>query len=152
MKKVTSPRKIFQYQKADYKSFKAEPRNYTSDFLSKAPSTDINTLWKDFKTKIHQLTEKFISQKLIRGNKTHKPWIDKHVRTLQRKRNKLFKKQWASHRVKDMSYYGHIKAKIQKAERQAYWKHVENIDIGDPESDHQPNKQKRFWSFIKSLR
>ena len=153
MKKVTSPREIFQYHKADYEGFKAELRDYTSDFLSKAPSTDINTLWKDFKTKIHQLMEKFIPQKLIRGNKTHKPWIDKHVRTLQRKRNKLFKKQRASHRAKDISHYRHIKAKVQKAERQAYWKHVENIiDIGDPESDHQPNKQKRFWSFIKSLR
>ena len=75
------------------------------------------------------------------------------MRTLQRKRNKLFKKQQASHRAIDISHYRHIKAKVQKAERKAYWKHVENIiDIGDPESDHQPNKQKRFWSFIKSLR
>ena len=44
---------------------------------------------------------------------------------------------------------------MQKVERHAYWKHVENIihvDIGDPESDYRPNKQKRFWSFIKSLR
>ena len=105
MKKVTSPRKIFQYHKADYEGFKAELRDYTSDFLSKAPSTDINTLWKDFNTKIHQLMEKFIPQKLIRGNKAHKPWIDKHVRMLQRKRNKLFKKQRASHRAKDISHY-----------------------------------------------
>ena len=44
MKKVTSPRKIFQYHKADFEGFKAELKNYTSDFLSKAPSTDINTL------------------------------------------------------------------------------------------------------------
>ena len=66
MEKVTSPRKIFQYQRADYEGFKAEFRNYTFDFLSKAPSTDINTLWKDFKTKIHQLMEKFIPQKLFR--------------------------------------------------------------------------------------
>ena len=39
MKKVTSPRKIFQYHKADYEGFKAEIRNYHSDFLSKATST-----------------------------------------------------------------------------------------------------------------
>ena len=64
-----------------------------------------------------------------------------------------FKKQPASHRAKDISHYQHIKAKVQKAERQAYWEHVENIIyIGDPESDHQFNKQKIFWSFIKSLR
>ena len=43
--------------------------------------------------------------------------------------------------------------KVQKGERQAYWKHVENsTDIGDPESDYQPNKQNRFWYCIKALR
>ena len=83
-----------------------------------------------------------------------KPWIDKHVRTLQRKRNKLFKKQLATHHAKDISHYRHIKAKVRKAERQAYWKHVENIlDIGDPESDHQPNKQAEeilvFYQVVK---
>ena len=97
--------------------------------------------------------EKFIPQKLIKGTKTHKPWIDKHVRALQRKRNKLFKKQRASHRAKDISHYRQIRSRVQKAERQAYWRHVENIiDMGEPESDNRPNKQKRFWSFIKSLR
>ena len=152
-KKTTAPRKIFQYRKADYDGFRAELRDYTSEFLSKAPSSDINSLWKDFKGKIHQLMEKFIPQKLFRGDKTRKPWIDKHVKALQRKRNKLFKKQRASHRTNDISHYKQIRARVQKAERQAYWKHVENIiDIGDPESDYRPNKQKRFWSFIKSLR
>ena len=97
--------------------------------------------------------EKIIPQKLIQGNKTHKPWIDKHVRMLQRKQNTLFKKQLASFHAKDISHYRHIRAKVQKAERQVYWKNVENIiDIGDPESDHQPSKQKRFWSFINLLR
>lgn len=97
--------------------------------------------------------EKYIPQKLLKGNKTRKTWIDKNVKVLHRKRNKLFKKQQETHRAKDISNYKRMRARVQKAERQAYWKHVENlIDYGDPESDQNPGKQKRFWSFIKSLR
>lgn len=36
-------------------------------------------------------------------------------------------------------------SEVQIDERQAYWKHVENIiDLGDPEADYRPSKQKRF--------
>ena len=46
-----------------------------------------------------------------------------------------------------------MKSKIQRAERKAYWQHVEEvIDPGDPDIDDRPGKQKRFWSFIKSLK
>ena len=39
-----------------------------------------------------------------------------------------------------------------KAERQSYWQFVVNIiEVGDPDRDQQP-KQKRFWSYIKSIR
>ncbi|MCG8077241.1 MAG: hypothetical protein JAY75_13485, partial [Candidatus Thiodiazotropha taylori] len=118
-----------------------------------ATSVDIDTLWTNFKSKIHDLMEKYIPQKLFRGTKVHKPWIDKNVKALKRKRNKLFKRQRTTHRAKDVSHYKQMKAKVQKAERRSYWKHVENIiDLGDPEADHRPGKQKRFWTFIKSLR
>ena len=46
-----------------------------------------------------------------------------------------------------------MKSKIQRAERQAYWQHVEEVvDPGDPDIDDRPGKQKRFLSFIKSLK
>ena len=63
LEKTTAPRKIFQYREADYDGFRAELRDYTPEFLSKAPSSDINFLWKDFKGKIHQLMEKFIPRR-----------------------------------------------------------------------------------------
>ena len=46
-----------------------------------------------------------------------------------------------------------MRVRVQKAERQAYWRHIGYlIDIGDLEKDLNPGKQKRFWSFIKSLK
>ena len=67
-----------------YEGFKRELHDLTADFLQKAtsPNSDINSLWTDFKCKIHELMEKYIPQKLIRGTKTKKPWIDKQMESL----------------------------------------------------------------------
>ena len=38
-------------------------------------------------------------------------------------------------------------------QRQAYWNYLDKmLDFGDPETEHQTGKIKRFWSFVKSLR
>ena len=48
--------------------------------------------------------------------------------------------------------YKETKARLQKTERQSYWKFIDNIiEVGDPDQEQQP-KQKRFWAYIKSLR
>ena len=42
--------------------------------------------------------------------------------------------------------------KLQNVERKSYWKYTENlIEVGEAAQDYQP-KQKRFFSFMKSLR
>ena len=90
--------------------------------------------------------EKYIPQKLIRGTKTRKSWIDKQMKSLYRKRNRLFKKQKSTHRPKDVSTYKQMRKRVQKAERQANRRHINNlIEIGDPEKDLNPGKKKRFW-------
>ena len=58
-----------------------------------------------------------------------------------------------SYSPKDIKSYKETKAKLKKAERQPNWGYVKNIiEVGDPNQDQQPSKQKRFWSYIKTLR
>ena len=96
--------------------------------------------------------EKYIPPKLLRGNKLEKPSISWEVKGLMRKRNKLFERQRKTGNPKDIKHHKETKARLQKAERQSYWNFVDNtIEVRDPEQEQQP-KQKRFWSFIKSLR
>ena len=72
---------------------------------------------------------------------------------LKAKTNKLYTKQKASDNPKDKRRYQQARSETQKMERQAYCQYIEDlIDIGDPHSDQQPPKQKRFWNYIKSLR
>ena len=72
---------------------------------------------------------------------------------MHRKRDKLFQKQRASKRSKDIGSYRSMRARVQRAERQAYWNYLDKmLDFGDPETEDQSGNMKRFWSFVKSLR
>ena len=52
-----------------------------------------------------------------------------------------------------MKKFKEAKANAQRLQRKAYWEYVDNlIEIGNPDSDEKPNKQKRFWSYVKALR
>ena len=153
MKKASSPRRVFKYHKADYDSFNKDFQRFSEEFMEQVMTMDIEVMWKKFKTTIQTLMEKHIPHKTIRGDKKPKPWINRSIRALHRKRDKLFKKQRSSKRSKDISNYKTMKARVQKAERQAYWNYLDKmLDFGDRETEHQSGKMKRFWSFVKSLR
>ena len=152
MRFVTPPRKIYKYKNADYQSMRRELRSTQADFEEKARSEDVEQLWSTFKEKIQTLMESYIPSKILRRNREHKPWISRQVKTLLRKSKKLFQRQRRTGKVRDIRHYKETKARLQKAERQSYWQFVDNIiEVGDTDQDQQL-KQKRFWSYIKSIR
>ena len=96
--------------------------------------------------------DKCIPSKMLRGDKIQKPWVNKQVKSFRRKQKLLFKRQRKTRAAKDIRHFKETKAKLQKAERQSYCKYLDNlIEVGDPGQEHQP-KQKRIFSFVKSLR
>ena len=151
MRSKTPPRKVFQYRKADYEGMKQELKAFQIEFDELAKTEDVEQLWTRFKKKIHSLMESYIPAKTINGNKVIKPWISKQVKSLTRKCKKLFAKQRKTRKAKDVQMSKEIKSRLQKTERQSYWKFIDNIiEVGDPYQEQQPN-QKRFWAYIKSL-
>ena len=69
-----------------------------------------------------------------------------------KRRSKLFTRMRKTRNETDIRKYKECKKTLQKTERQPYWAYVNNIiETGDPNDEHYP-KQKRFWSYIKSLR
>ena len=55
------------------------------------------------------------------------------------------------------NHYKRFRAHVQKAIRDAYWKHISNIftldtETIDPDSPRKNEKAKKFWSFVKSLK
>ena len=51
----------------------------------------------------------------------------------------------------DIRMYRQCKGDVQKLERQAYYSYINNIIEVNEDQDDNPSKQKRFWSYIKSL-
>ena len=147
----TPPRKVFQYRKGDYEGMKQELKAFQIEFEELAKTEDVEQLWTRFKKKIHSLMESYIPAKTMNGNTVNKPWITKQVKSLTCKCKKLFAKQRKPRKAKDVQMYKETKARLQKTERQSYWKFIDNIiEVGDPDQEQQP-KQKRFWAYIKSL-
>ncbi|KAL8625345.1 hypothetical protein ACOMHN_044488 [Nucella lapillus] len=73
---------------------------------------------------------------------------------MSRKLSRLFKKCKESTKSSLRAKYQQAKVKTQREQRQSYWQYINSL-ISPPDDDDMPNKgqsQKRFWSYIKSLR
>ena len=137
---------------ADFESLKGELRRVKEEFISMEPTSTTQELWVKFCSTVSDLMNKYIPSKMLKGNKVKKPWINRTVRSLIRRRNKLFRKMKKTKKESDIQNYKDSKSAVQKAERQSYWSYINNIiETDDAEKDH-PTKQKRFWNYIKSLR
>ena len=150
---MTPPRKVHLYQKADFEWLKGELRRVKEEFISMEPTSTTQELWVKFCSTVSDLMNKNIPSKMLKGNKVKKPWINRTVRSLIRRRNKLFRKMKKKKKKKkkesDIQNYKDSKSAVQKAERQSYWSYINNIiETDDAEKDHPP-KQKRFWNYIK---
>ena len=106
---------------------KSDLRVYQHEFEEKAETEDVECLWSTFKKKIHSLMDKYIPSKMLRGDKIQKPWVNKQVKSLRKKQKLLFKRQRRTRAAKDIRHYKERKAKLQKAERQSYWKYLDNL-------------------------
>jgi hypothetical protein len=149
----TTPRKVNLYRKADFGKMREELRDKEQEFVEASRENDIQQAWEVFKNLLHDLMERHIPTKMLKGSKPSKPWVDKDVKRLVRRRNRCFKKQRRSKDPSDIKRYRDSKAELQKALRNAHWRYVEDlIDTGDPADLNRPTQQKRFWTYIKSLR
>ena len=72
-------------------------------------------------------------------------------------RDKLYFRARRSSSPDTKNHYKRFRAHVQKAIRDAYWKHISNIftldtEIIDPDSPRKNEKAKKFWLFVKSLK
>ncbi|KAL8567466.1 hypothetical protein ACOMHN_010057 [Nucella lapillus] len=150
----TARRKILRYHKANFATIMDELINFQNEFQESASQCNINDLWITLRSKITSLIQEHIPSKDIMGNNNHKPWISPHIKTIRRKLSRLFKKCKESTKSSLRAKYQQAKAKTQREQRQSYWQYINSL-ISPPDDNDMPNQgqsQKRFWSYIKSLR
>ena len=149
----TPNRETYVYKKANFQAIRDSLRDFRQPFIDRSANLTVNELWLFFKNKITSLMKEHIPTKTIRNDRRRKPWITPHIRTLRRKLTYLFKKCGRSPDPSTRQKYLKAKAAVQREQRQAYWSYVNNLlDPPVEDADHPASNQKRFWSYIKSLR
>ena len=149
-------RKIYLYKRADMVGLKDHMAQFKDAYLSEDHShMSVNDMWVKFKTGFVEAVERFIPSKMTK-TKYSVPWIDATIKRLVKKRHKLYLRARKSKDPDVKIHYKRFRAHVQKVLRDAYWKYVSNIftfenDSSDPDTP-KPEKIKKFWSFVKSLK
>ena len=149
-------RKIYLYKRADMVGLKDHKAQFKDAYLSEDHShMSVNDMWVKFKTGFVEAVERFIPSKMTK-TKYSVPWIDATIKRLVKKRHKLYLRARKSKDPDVKIHYKRFRAHVQKVLRDAYWKYVSNIftfenDSSDPDTP-KPEKIKKFWSFVKSLK
>ena len=149
-------RKIYLYKRADMVGLKDHMAQFKDAYLSEDHShMSVNDMWVKFKTGFVEAVERFIPSKMTK-TKYSVPWIDATIKRLVKKRHKLYLRARKSKDPDVKIHYKRFRAHVQKVLRDAYWKYISNIftfenDSSDPDTP-KPEKIKKFWSFVKSLK
>ena len=152
-----APRKIFLYNRADMEGLRDHLARFRDSCLSSDHSRmSVNDMWVSFKSEVLEAIERFIPTKMTK-TKYSLPWIDCTIKRLIKKRDRLYFRARRSSSPDIKNHYKRFRAHVQKAIRDAYWKHISNIfalepENTDPDSPRKNEKAKKFWSFVKSLK
>jgi hypothetical protein len=103
-------------------------------------------LWLTFRQGLEQAIQKFVPSRTLKS-KSGLPWISKKIKSMIRKKEKLYRKMRQSKSQIDTDKFRQMRHKCQSEIRKAYNTFLDGIISPDPK---QPPK--RFWSYIKSLR
>ena len=124
---------MYKYQRDDYMGFKKKFREFACDIRKKVTEIHIQTIWTYFKITNH-----------IRRNTSY----TRHYVVIRCPNLGLLERS-RPHIVNETN---HSKASTRKIKKYIILAAcLEVIDPGDPNIDGRVGKQKRFWSFIKSL-
>ena len=107
---------------------------YRDTFLSSDHSHIlVNDMWVSFEYEVITAIERFIPTKMTK-TKYSLPWIDNSIRRLIRKGEKIYFRSRKSSSPDIKNHYKRFRAHVQKAIREAYWKHISKIFSFETES------------------
>ena len=124
-----------------------------SFFSSDHSHMPVNDMWVSFKSEVLEAIERYIPTKMTK-TKYSLPWVDSSIKRLIRKRDKLYGSYFHARRSSSpdiKNHYKRFRAHVQKASRNARWKHISNIFTLDTELIPTAlGKMKRLKSFGNS--
>ena len=114
------------YAESSLCPLKGELRHVKEDCHSIEQISTSRELRDEFRFTMSSLMKKFILSKMLKGNKIQKPWIDRKVKSVIKRRNKLFTRIRKTKNETNVGKYQECKKNLQKAKRH-YGAYVSNI-------------------------
>ena len=149
------PCNIPLYKKANWDQLKQSMRDLHLELIqSSLATTDVQSLWDKFVTRLQQGIDKFIP---VRKADTRDgfPWINQEIRWLIRKRDKLYKCWSRSGRPYDHNKFLEQKHLVRRVSERAYEKYLGDIlglknETDDQNMGEPPKvKTKKLFSLLK---
>ena len=106
---------------------------------------NVESLWNEIKSAIHQAVEKHVPTKLTQARKTH-PWVNTEIRHLIKRKQRAHRKARRSKKERDLARYKRLQKETRKEIRKAHRSHLEEIT-----TDLKTNP-KRFWQYVKTTK
>ena len=145
------PRKVLQFSKAKWDQINTDLTQLHDKILLEKDSNTVEQLWDEFKTCLSKTLSENIPEKILKQRNL--PWI---TNDLRRKINKLKKKMLKCKKsgIQKNNIIKSLKSQIQKEQREAYWKYIENMIFDIPVSDSDKpfftKFPKKLFSYIKT--
>ena len=122
--------------------------NKISDLILQG--TDVDSVWRKFRDSILLAISQHVSHKMSRKHLSL-PWITTQLRRQIRRRNILYCRAKHLGSTDIYNKFLDLKHSIQRDLRKSYWQYINGLISFEPaHGEHQ--KQKKFWSYIKSLK
>ena len=109
-----------------------------------------NHMWNLFKSAIHKGIKDHVPHKRAKRKNKH-PWIGGDLKKLMKRQKRVYKQKKKSQDQEVNKKYKQMKREVQRQQRNAYWKYIEDV-VTPSEEDNNNSGSKKFWTFIKHRR
>jgi hypothetical protein len=115
------------WNKTDLDGLKKEVTSLSDTFLTAhTNTTNSNSPWNDFTSSCLDIMNRYIPTKLT-STRYSQPWINREIKQLTRRKNKLFKKHQNNKSSPQWKKYKYLKKIIQRKCRQTYNNHINSM-------------------------
>ena len=148
-----TPRQILLFNRSNWDAITSGLNSFHHDLLNvDITNVDVNTLWTQFRDALLDLIDNHIPCKIAR-KKCGLPWVTREIRSMIRKRNRLYSMYKSSNSPVFYECFKSLKRDIQKKIRLSHLQYISSlISSENDDSNHSYNNNKKFWAYIKSLR
>ena len=95
---------------------------------------------------LQSIIDKYVPTKMSKSRKSY-PWIDHTIKSLMRKRDKLFVQANKTRSPQDWNRFKNIRQHVKNTVREKHSEYIKNLIDVDLKENPKP-----FWNYIKSLR